>query len=100
MAPAVDEQPQRTRRRRRMTSPAKPPHSGRGRLRGFYFSAAALWGFLTGTGSVLVGLSLVGSPFQPGRLGLVLILGAAGLALLGGLVSSAAYRQAGQRRRR
>ena len=100
MTPAVEERTDRPRRRRVRTRTSQPnPDAARGRLRNVYFGGAALWGFLTGTGSILAGLSLVDVTFQPGPTGLVLIVIAALLALIGGFVSATAYRQASKRKR-
>lgn len=83
----------------RARTPRPNSDAARGRLRNAYFGGAALWGFLTGTGSILAGLSLVDVTFQPGPTGVVLIAIAAALALIGGFVSATAYRQASKRNR-
>jgi hypothetical protein len=67
------------------------------RLRALYFSLAALWGFLAGTGAVLVSLAAVGRPTGIGTSGGVCVLCAAVVALAGGLVAATAYRSATRR---
>ena len=76
------------------------PHvrRGRDRLRALYFSIAALWGFLIGTGAIVVVLSEVGRPIRPGAGWAALLLTAGVVALAGGLVASVAYRDAAGRR--
>ncbi len=68
-------------------------------MRLVYFSLAALWGFLTGTGAVLIGLSAAGRQAPLGRPGALLLAAAAFLAVLGGIIVSAGYRAASQRYR-
>jgi hypothetical protein len=81
--------PVRARRRRSSTR-----KDTRGRLRKLYFCLAAAWGFLIGTGAVLVGLAALGRPLHLGPV-LAVVLGAAGvLAVAGGLIASIAYRDA------
>jgi hypothetical protein len=64
-----------------------------------YFSLAAVWGFLAGTGAVLVGLTAVGRPARLGALGVAVVIGAALAAVVGGFVAAAAYRAATRRLR-
>jgi hypothetical protein len=71
----------------------------RRRLRTLYFSLAALWGFLAGTGAVLIALTTVGRPAGLAARGLIFVAGAAVLAVVGGLVAAAAYRSASRRYR-
>lgn len=86
--------------RQRRRSSARPSTGGaRGRVRMLYFSLAALWGFLAGTGAVLVGLTAVGRPARLGPLGVAVVLGAAIAAVAGGFVAAAAYRAASRRLR-
>jgi hypothetical protein len=68
-------------------------------MRMLYFSLAAVWGFLAGTGAVLVGLTAVGRPARLGSLGVAVIIGAALAAVVGGFVAAAAYRAASRRMR-
>jgi hypothetical protein len=83
----------RTKRRRRTYR-----SRGRDGLRAVYFSFAALWGFVTGTGAIVVVLSEVGRPIIPGHRWAILLLTAGVVALAGGLVASVAYRDAAGRR--
>ncbi len=79
---------------------SRPRHSvARGRLRALYFSLAAAWGFLAGSGAVLVGLSATGRPAGLGAPAVGVLVGAAILALLGALVAAAGYRVASRRLR-
>ena len=66
-------------------------------LRTLYFSLAALWGFLAGTGAVLIGMAAVGRPTGMGARGGLCVLCAAVIALAGGLVAATAYRSATRR---
>lgn len=89
-------------RRRRRRSPSQvSSRSLRRRLRALYFSLAALWGFLAGTGAVLIGLTTVGQPAATGMAPrcVIFVAGAAVLSLVGGLVAAAAYRSASRRYR-
>ena len=58
-----------------------------------------VWGFLAGTGAVLVGLTAVGRPARLGTLGVAVVIGAALAAVVGGFVAAAAYRAASRRLR-
>ena len=69
----------------------------RGRLRGFYFGLASLWGFLSGTAAVFVALRAIDRPLQMQQPVPLLLAGAGLVALLGGLVAAAAYREATHR---
>jgi hypothetical protein len=71
----------------------------RRRLRALYFSLAALWGFLAGTGAVLIGLRTVGQPTGLAPRCVAFVAVAAVLSLVGGLVAAAAYRSASRRYR-
>ena len=91
--------PVRRRRRRRSSSRSSARSSSRSRrnLRAGYFTLAAIWGCLAGTGMLVVGLGALGRPLQLGStlagfLGLAMIL-----AVVGGLVAAAAYRAASRR---
>jgi len=64
-----------------------------------YFSLAAMWGFLAGSGAVLVGLSTMGQRVSLGRAGVLFLATAALLAVIGGIVVSAGYRAASRRYR-
>ena len=84
---------------RRRRSSGRSVSRERNRLRLLYFSLASLWGFLIGTLTLLVGLSLVGRPVRVGPVGYSMLAAAATLAVAGGFVVSAAYRDASRRRR-
>jgi hypothetical protein len=84
-------------RRRRRSSPRSSARVRHRRLRAVYFSLAALWGFLTGTGAVLIGLAAVGRPTGMGARGSFCVICAAAVALIGGLVVAMAYRSATRR---
>jgi hypothetical protein len=90
---------ERPRRRRRRSASRSSSRKTRGRLRKLYFSLAAVWGFLAGTGAVLVGLSAAGRPARLGTSGSMLVAGAAILALIGGVVAAAGYGSASRRLR-
>ena len=90
------------RRRRRQSSRGESRSSTkqtRGRLRTVYFSLAALWGFIAGTGAILVGLRSTGQPLQLGGGAVWLLGGAVCATLVGGVVVSAGYRSASRRLR-
>jgi len=85
-------------RRRRTHRPSRASsRSTHGRVRALYFSLAALWGFLAGTGVVLVCLSTTGRPTGLSGSSLILVAVAAGVALAGGLVVARAYRSTTRR---
>jgi len=68
-------------------------------LRAGYFALASVWGCLAGTGALVVGLSAIGRPLRlsptvAAFLGLAVIL-----AIVGGLLTAAAYRAASRRYR-
>jgi len=88
-----------SRRRRRRSSSHVSSRSLRRRLRALYFSLAALWGFLAGTGAVLIGMATVGQPAGMAPRCVIFVAGAAVLSLVGGLVAAAAYRSASRRYR-
>ena len=82
------------RRRRRQPEPRPTPRS---RLRPVFFAIASLWGFVVGTVTIVGFLSLTGRSIQlDARTGTLLGI-AAVLALVGGMVASAAYRDAVER---
>ena len=85
------------RQRRSRTTARSSARTRRRRLRAVYFSLAALWGFLAGTGAVLVGLVAVGRPTGMGARGGICVACAAVVALLGGLIAAMAYRSATRR---
>lgn len=91
--------PTPSRRHRHRSSSHVSSRSLRRRLRALYFSLAALWGFLAGTGAVLIGLTTMGEPVGLAPRGVVFVAGAALLSLVGGLVAAAAYRSASRRYR-
>jgi hypothetical protein len=70
------------------------------RLRIVFFSLAALWGFLLGALTVGVTLQLTEPGLAIHPLVVLAILPGAGLAIAGGAVSAAAYRQARGHHRR
>jgi len=67
-------------------------------LRLFYFGLAAVWGFLAGSGGILGALSVMERPVEPQPLLLVVLMVALILALVGGAVAAAAYREISRRR--
>jgi hypothetical protein len=97
--PVREGRPERRRSRRRSSSHGDSTRPARSRLRALYFSLAALWGFLAGTGAVLVGLSSMGRPVDLGGPGLAFVSVAAVASLAGGVVVAAAYRAASRRYR-
>ena len=84
------------RRRRR---PGRPDNLAQARLRKFYFSMAAFWGFLIGTVAVLAGLVALGRPLRLAPIVAFVLIGAAIVAVVGGLIASLAYREASKRLR-
>jgi hypothetical protein len=84
-------------RRKRRSKRHASTRQLRRRMRLVYFSLAALWGFLTGSGAVFVGLSATGRQIPLGRSGALVLVAAAVLALLGGGVVAAGYRAASRR---
>ena len=68
------------------------------KLRVVYFALAAIWGFAAGSVAVLAGLNAVGHPIRlDAGLGLTMAV-AAVVAIVGGVVTSLAYREAVRRR--
>jgi hypothetical protein len=70
------------------------------RIRAIYFGIASIWGFLIGSAALLWGLSLNGHPVRPDGLLTGLLIGAGFLALVGGVLTARAYREAAQRAQR
>jgi hypothetical protein len=68
-------------------------------LRLTYFSIAAVWGFLIGAAAILGAVSLAELAFRPDLTTAVLIALAAVAAIVGGLVTARAYRDAASRSR-
>ena len=66
----------------------------RSKLRFFYFGLASVWGFLIGTASILGTLTYLGRPVQLDPLLLALLASTGLVALAGGGVAAAAYREA------
>ena len=66
-------------------------------MRRIFFGAAAVWGFLTGTGAVIIGLAAAGQVplVGPGLLAAIAV--ALVVAVLGGLLVARAYRDAASR---
>ena len=85
--------------RRKRSRRRVPTRQVRRRMRMAYFSLAALWGFLAGSGAVIIGLSATGRPVPLGRPAVLTIAAAAVLAVLGAFVVAAGYRAASQRYR-
>jgi hypothetical protein len=79
---------------RRRRGRSRSPRRGPGRIRHLYFTLASLWGFVAGSGTILVGLAALGRPLRLDPTLTLVLAGAGGLALLGGFVASAAYRDA------
>ncbi len=84
---------------RRRSSSKSPASRGRRGLRAGYFALASIWGCLAGTGVLVVGMSALGKPIRLGTtiagfLGLAMLL-----AVVGGLLTAAAYRAASRRYR-
>ena len=95
------ESPRRPRRRSSRPGSSSKSSASRSRrgLRAGYFALASIWGCLAGTGVLVVGLSALGKPIRLGTtiagfLGLAMLL-----AVVGGLLTAAAYRAASRRYR-
>jgi len=69
------------------------------RLRHIYFAFAAVWGFLIGVGTIVAALAWAGDPVYFGGGVAVLLLPGLALAIVGGIVSAGAYREARRRLR-
>ena len=70
------------------------------RVRAIYFGIASVWGFLIGSAALLWGLSLNGHPVRADGLLTGLLVGAGFLAVVGGVLTARAYREAAQRAQR
>jgi hypothetical protein len=66
-------------------------------MRSLYFSLAALWGFLIGSGALLIGFSATGARLHLGGGPLAALAAASILAVVGGMVAARAYREATRR---
>jgi hypothetical protein len=66
-------------------------------MRAFYFGLAALWGYALGAVALVVALRESGNAVRVDASLLMLVVPGALLALIGGMVSAAAYRQARRR---
>ena len=88
---------ERTVRRRSRASRGSSPTRA---IRVFYFCIASFWGFLVGA-SALVGILALGNEqVRPDGTLLLLLIPFAGIALVGGAVTAAAYRESRRRRAR
>ena len=88
----VREQPRRRHRRRKRRTSSKVASKTHRRLQLLYFALATVWGFVVGTAAILVGLSHVGKPISlDPTIGVVLLV-ACVVAVVGGLIAAAAYR--------
>ncbi len=64
-----------------------------------YFSLASLWGFLIGTATLLYGFSLAGHHLELDPVAIVAMAAAVVLAVVGGVITARAYREATRRGR-
>ncbi len=89
-----------TRRRRRRRHKHRSSSSNRGRkaVRAFYFAVASSWGFVAGSAAVLLALNALGRPVPLAGAVVTALITAAALSVVGGIVVSAAYRDASRRR--
>lgn len=87
--------------RRRRKNPRQAAAGGHQRRwrRLLYFSLASLWGFLIGTATLLYGFSLAGHHLEPSPVAIVAMSAAVVLAVVGGVITSRAYREATRRGR-
>jgi hypothetical protein len=69
-------------------------------MRRFYFSLAAIWGFVIGGGGLAAALAFVGSPAAISTRALLALLPALLVAVAGGWVTASTYREARNRMRR
>lgn len=80
--------------------PAVRHKSARSGRRLIFFSLASIWGFIAGAGGLLAALSVAGQPVQPGVGAIPGLIPALALAVTGGAVIAAAYRESKHRSRR
>lgn len=67
--------------------------------RAFFFVVSSLWGFIAGVAGLLVAMSASGQSVAPGAGVSLGLIPAATLAMAGGLVIAAAYKEAKRRSR-
>ncbi len=68
------------------------------RVRAFYFCLSSIWGFAVGASAVAVGVRLSGSTVGLDLPVLGLVVGGVAVAVVGGLMAAAAYREARRHR--
>ncbi len=88
----------RRRRRRKRKHRSSSPSRGHRTIRAFYFAVASSWGFVAGSAAVLIALNALGRPVPLAGALVTALITAAALAVVGGIVVSAAYRDASRRR--
>lgn len=87
-------------RTREYTAGASSRHSSASaRRRLLFFGLAAVWGFLTGATGLLAAMSVAGQPVQPGLRVISGLVPALLVAIGGGCVMAAAYRESKRRSR-
>jgi hypothetical protein len=93
----IDKLERGSRRHRRPRSKSRRKGSWSGFIRAFYFVLAALWGYALGAVVLMLALRSSGGIVPIDGSLLARVAPGALLALLGGVVSAAAYRQARRR---
>lgn len=84
---------------RRRKNPRQAAAGSHQRRRLVYFSLASLWGFLIGTATLLYGFSLAGHRLELSPVAIVVMSAAVVLAVVGGVITARAYREASRRGR-
>lgn len=79
-------------------SPARHRSSGTTR-RLFFFGLASIWGLIVGIGGLLAAMSAAGQNVQDGARVIASLIPALALAVAGGLVIAAAYKESRRRAR-
>jgi hypothetical protein len=76
-----------------------PRHRGAGATRRlFFFALASIWGFIVGVGGFLAAMSAAGQPVHPGVSAIPGLIPGLVIAVAGGFVIAAAYRESKRRR--
>jgi hypothetical protein len=79
--------------------PSARHRSARSSRRLVFFGLASIWGFIVGAAGLLAAMSVAGQPVQPGFEAIPGLIPALALAVTGGVVIAAAYRESKSRSR-